>query len=800
LASFRQAFRRLSHRPGPALVAVLTFGLGLGLTAASETIIYGLYDRPLPFSHSAQLVRVEEVDGAPGPFDLSAVPADDFRAWSEGQSSFDGLIGWYPVAVGAVVPGSSLDRYSAAYTTPNFFAVLGVSPVLGRAFARADALRGSAPVVIIGDRVWREVFGGDGQVVGKSLWVSGKPHTVVGVTAPGFQFPAYQHLWLPLTPDARQEVGGLPLQVLGRLRSGVSAGQAAAELRAILLRGTARRSGDRGRLRARVYPFVEGYVDGQLRTAHRKMFAGVLGLLLICCTNVASLLLASTIPRAGELAVRSALGARRRQVFVALLAEPLLLASGGAVLAAAIAWLIVRSYNWAHEPSRAAWEAVRFDGQSVSFIVVAAAIAALLAGTLPALAASAPADPRTSLQEGSIGGLNRRPWRVLRLLLVAQVALSCGLLVATGLTVKSLLNLLTIDFGFPTDRLLTAGISLYRSQQLPEPEGDRLMLEVVRRAAALPGIHAAALAESLPGFADEPRSFTPDTLEPSAAARPQAFVEKVSPEYFEALGLRCLAGRTFSALDGPNGARVAVVTETLARRFFAGAEVVGHRIRFTRGWYDVVGVVADSVMGGLVGEAHPPGVYLSLLQFPESFATNCRLILRTSGPPLAPIAGLKKAVAAVSPDALLYEVQSLDLFLARQARTYRLASLLFAALGASAFAIVMAGIYGITAFSTAGRRFEVGVRMAVGARAPQIVFLLVAAEALPILIGVAGGLLLALSLSGTLRGVLFKVEGWDSAVAAIVVAGIVVSGVLAGLVPARRALSVSPTELLKRGG
>jgi putative ABC transport system permease protein len=802
--AFRQAVRGLAKHPAQDLAAMLILGLGLGLTAASESIVYGLYYRPLPFPAPRRLVRVEELgDRTSG---LSAVPYEDFRAWSEGQTAFEGLVGWYPVAVAARAAAGSGDLYSAAYATPNLFRVLGARPILGRSFEAGDALAGSAPVVILGDAVWRSVFGADVQVVGRPVWVYGKRFTVVGVMAPGFRFPAAQKLWLPLTPAAQQEMSGFRLQVFGRLKAGVSADRAAAELRTILLHRPAWGGAERARIRTVVSPYMDRYVDAEMRSTHFHMLAGVLGLLLIACANVASLLLARAVPRAPEFAVRSALGATRRRLFAEVLAEPLLLAGGGALLAAAIAYLVTRFYAVHHEAARFAWEVVRFDAQSLAFILTAALASALLAGSLPALLASGSRDLRSSLEEASPGRPGGRLGRLLPWLVMVQVTLSCGLLIATGLTVKSVRNVLAVDSGFPTDHLLTADLSIYRTDRLSDEEGDRFMLEMARQAAALPGVRAAALARSLPiprpGEADEPKPFSPDTLEPSAAetAKPSAFVEMVSPGYFEALGLRTVAGRTFTARDGEHGPGVAVVTETLARRVFGGAAALGHRVRFTQGWYEVVGVVSDSLLGGLGSDPHTAGVYLSLLQFPQFYSANCSLIVRTSGPPLEPVAELKRAAARANPDGQVVNVETMDERLAHASETYRMASLLFLLLGASAFAIMMAGIYGVTAFSAVSRRFEVSVRLAMGAQAREILYLLVRGEALPLVLGIVAGALLALSLSRYLRAVLFQVESWDPAVVGAVVAGTMLFGLLATVGTARRALAVAPAELLKRGG
>jgi putative ABC transport system permease protein len=620
--SLTHAFRRLRRHPIRTVSAIAIIGLGLGLTATSESILYGLYHRPLPLPQAERLLQIQETDvtsAAPSAAThrLESVPYDHYLVWVEGQRSFDDLSAWYPVGVAGRPEHGVTQRYSTSYLTPNTFRALGVNPEIGRTFVEADALAGSEPVVLISDEIWATAFGHDPKVLGEGFWVSGQRFTIVGVMPSGFRFPAAQRLWLPLTRVAQKEMEGLPLQVFGRLKAGVSAAAARAELQGM----TDRLPKPTGPLRARVTvsPYAAAYVDAQAEGVHYRMFVGVVGLLLIACVDVASLLLARACTRVPEFATRLALGASRRRLFAESFTEPAILCLLGSLLAAFGTYIATEIYASHYAATRFAWELVRFDSQTVLFTLAAAGACVLLAGTAPAMLASR-SRLTSSRREivGRTGGVLTSA-RVLGWLLTIQVTLSVGLLIATGASVRSWIAVSNVDPGFDADRLLTGNLSLYHTRQIDPEKASLLLSAVIARAGALPGVRSVAYADSLPirsgSLPAEPVETAAANRRELAPTRSSAVVRTVSESYFSTLGLPLLNGRTFTPGDTPTSPQVALVTRSLASALFANGNAVGQRLRLTtgffRGDYEVVGIAADSILGDLGDSPAGPGIYLA---------------------------------------------------------------------------------------------------------------------------------------------------------------------------------------------
>lgn len=785
-AALRHGLRRLWRYPAHSALAVWTLGLGIGLTTAMYAIVDGTFLRGLPFADADRIVLCQRMaaDGrTPVPLHVR-----DFLALREGQTSFDVLTAWVGYRLNLSGGGVAAEPLNAGYATADLFRLTGAQPALGRAIQPEDERPGAPRVVLLSDDLWHQRFGGDPGVIGKSVRVSGDPATIIGVMPPRFRFPLNQYFWLPLRLDEAERDQD-SLQVIGRLRAGVSLERAAAEMRTLGDRLPVRDRRAEGP-RVRVSPFLEGYVDQELRSRHWLMLGAVFGVLLIACVNVAHLLLVRAVERTPEIAVRSALGAGRRSVAWELLAESLVLAAAGGIvgLGVARAALALHRHLLGDEiPSF--WVDVRLDARIFLFACGLSLLAGVLAGLVPAFQAWR-SDPGEILKDRSRGATGLRLGRFGRALAVAEIALSCGLLIPTGLTVESLVRLARLDPGFPVDEVLTAQISIYGTGHDEEAALRRYYGELKGRVASLPGARAVAFASSLPiGGRSRGADFVAEgsRLPPVAARR-----ASVSPEYFGIFGLRPLEGRIFAAGDGP----VTVVSRGFAERAFPGESAVGRRIHDSAKapWVTIVGVVPDLSMGGFGEGESPEEVYLSWDQDP--FPSGC-LVVRTAVSPTALAAAIRRQAVAVDPEVPVWAFETMRERIGDRAEPFTRAGALFGLFGAVGLFLAALGLYGVMSFAVARRTREIGVRLALGARAADVRRLVLRAGLIQIARGTVLGIGLAAALSRLLAASLYQVKPWDPLAFLLAPLVLAAAGLLACLLPARRAARVDPMESLR---
>jgi putative ABC transport system permease protein len=791
ISSLRFGFRRLWKYPAHSSVAVLTLALGIGLTTAMYAIVEGTFLRGLPFAGAERIFRVERItaEGAPG----AGFTAADVRTLSAGQTSFDLLAPWIGFRLNLGAPGVPAVSVNAGYATSGLFRLTGVQPALGRAFRPEDELPGAPGVVLLSDDLWHQSFGGDAGVIGRTVRVSGEAATVIGVMPPRFRFPLNQYFWQPLRLDVAERDGDR-LQLVARLREGVSPRWAGAEIRALGSRLAATPESAAGS-RLRILPFVEAYVSEELRSRQWLMLGAIFGVLLIACVNVAHLLLARAVDRTPEMAVRTALGAGRARIAADLLAESLALAAAGGIAGLGVARGAIALYGrLIGRDIPSFWVDIRLDGPVVLFALGLTLLAGLIAGLLPALHA-ARSEPGELLRDQSRGstGLGLGPFS--RLLAVAEIALSCALLIPTGLTVKGLVKLARIELGFPADRLLTAQISLDSPAYESPAARRRYFEELGRRMTGLPGVRDAAFASVVPlGRLVAPT--LPVTLEGARDSRNTRWAAVSSP-YFPLFGLRLLAGRLFSAADGVDAPPVAVVSRAFTERFFPGRSVLGLRFHSggaDRHWRTIVGVVPDLALGGLDGEVPQPAFYVSWDQTP---AWGGCLVLRATGPTAPLVAPVRREAAAIDPDLPLSGFATVEEIFRGVAEPYTRAGALFGLFGGVALFLAALGLYGVMAFAVARRTREIGVRMALGARAADIQRLVLRSGLTQLAVGIGLGLVLALALARLLAASLFQVRPWDPAVFVLAPAVLVVAGLLACFLPARKAARLDPVEALR---
>ncbi|HSC27338.1 MAG TPA: ABC transporter permease [Vicinamibacterales bacterium] len=790
--------RLLWHDRGWALVAVATLALGIGGTVAIFTFINAFLLRPLPFHEPDRLVHVWSADtrlrilqGRLSVHDLldlrrEATLFTDLAAFNYTEEDLTGPAG--------------PERVFAGRITANAFALLGVEPMLGRGFGPGADAPGAAREVVIGEAFWRTRFDADPDVVGRVLHLNNHPHTIIGVMPAEFVFPLpITQLWAPRVLDPSADGRSLRhLQVVGRLKPGVERSQAAAELRAIAAR-LAERHAESADITFLAVPLRDAlnFASEILGPMSAALGASAFLVFLVVCANVANLMLARSVVRTHEMALRAALGAGRWRLIRQLLTESVLLAlSGGVAGALLAAWSLSRIAG-AVPPDlyRVGALAVDRDALAFTFAVTVASIA--LFGILPALRGTRP-DPNSMLRDGHQTGSGPRHRRSHRLLVVAQIATSAVLLVAAALMMGSVRELRRVPLGFEPRGVLTAKLVLRANRYPGAAEVMAFHREVVARAAALPGVSAAAIVDYLPLNHEFPIVEAYDAGTPVAAGEGLEATElTVSAEYFSAMGIPLLRGRTFTERDDERAARVAVVSEGLAQSL-AGGGVLDRTlvVRSPDGGqrsYTIVGVAADSRHRTLK-DAPDRHVYVSQLQEPTRYL---RVLVRTPAAPVPQAAALREAVRSVDPELPVTEVRTLAAvvqeFLAPE---WNIAKALTEN-SITALLLALVGIYGISAFSVALRRREIGVRMALGATRAQVLRLVVGQGLRTGAVGVVVGLVGAYALTRFLSDFLFGVSAADPAVFAAVAGLLLACTALACYVPARRASRVNPVDALR---
>lgn len=805
---FAFALRTLRRAPAVTLTAVLMLALGIGATAAIFGALYAVVLRPLPFPEQDRIVLVAERWQG----ERSGTSPGTVTTWRREARSFGDLAAVRYTSFN-LADDASPERVVGARVSDGFFRVFGIRPALGRVFLAEEDAPGRSNVVVLSHRLWERRFGADPRVVGRTVRLSGAPHTVVGVAPAWVDYTDDgEELWVPLalTPEQRADYGEHSLTVVGRLRPGVTLAQADAEVAALTRRVVEREPRFmRGRGAA-----VERVANVAVEDYRPRLLTllGAVGLvLLIACGNVANLLLARAVARGREVAVRAALGAGRGRIVRQLLTESLAIALAGALLGLLVAHAAIRLLV-AHGPEGVPRLAdARVDGVVVLFALGLAAASALVAGLVPALRASRPAL-YAALREGGRGvrqGGGGRD-RVRSALVVGEVALALTLLVGAGLLVRSALALQQVDPGFDPRGVLAARVTLPRADYADPERVKRAFVRMAEELAARPGVAAAAVSTAIPFGAGGGSN---GLYAEGAAEVPEHMVDArrvvVTPGYFAAVGVAARRGRLLTDRDVDGAPRVAVISETAARRLFPGQDPIGRRFSCCEGdtparWKEVVGVVADVRSHGL-GEQAPPEFYLPAAQAPaaawEWSGYNAWLVARGAGPaardPAALAGAVRGAVAAVDRTVPVFSVATMPERLRTSLAEERFNTALLAALGAAGLALAAAGIYSVLSYFAGQRRQEIGVRVTLGATARDVLVLVARQGVVLVLAGVALGTLGALAATRVLDDVLFGVTGRDPLTFAAVAALLVAVGATASLIPARRATRVGPAVVLR---
>jgi len=810
----RYGARMLIKNPGFTLIAVLTLGLGIGANTAIFSVVNGVLLRPLPYNEPERIVTLLN----DGRFPVSPANFLDFRANRQSFAQMAAAEAWGGVLTGNDRP----EQLGGLRMGEGLFAMLGAQPLLGRTLQTEDYQPGKDHVLVLSHKLWQRAFGGDPNIIGRNITLSGESYAVVGVMPPQFQFPPFwatrAEMWTPL--DLRSRVTdrrGGSLRVFARLKPGVTLQQAQAEIDAMNKQlALAYPEADTG-LNIRVEPLNEKVV-GNVRRALLVLSGAVGFVLLIACANVACLLLARASARQKEAAVRVALGAGRWRIVRQLLTESLLLSVCGAALGMLLAvwgvdWLttLLAGNSSSFTVRLPRLSEIKIDATALGFTLTVTLATSLLFGLAPALAASSP-DLNQTLKESGRGTSGGRR-RLRETLVVAELALASVMLIGAGLLMNSFLKLRSVDPGFSPRNALTMMVSLAGASQYVGPARETFYRQLTDRLAALPGVESVSAINHLPlagdwwgtSLAIEGRPLPPPGQEVIGIFRVSR------PGYFQTMGIPMRAGRDFTERDTPDTPDVAIINETLARRQWPSEDPIGKRVTLddprdnsrTPQWFTVVGVVKDVKQNSWT-DAPWNEIYLPFQQSRYFYAgtaghlTSMTLVIRTSVEPQSLAAAAQETVRSLDRNLPVSSVVTLEQVIADTLWQPRFSLQLIGIFAALAMTLAAIGLYGVMSYSVAQRTREVGLRMALGARRRDVLKLVVGQGMKLALAGVALGLLAAVALTRLMEKLLFEVSATDFSTFALIALLLTIVALLACWIPARRAAKVDPMVALRR--
>ncbi|HEU6450442.1 MAG TPA: ABC transporter permease [Gemmatimonadaceae bacterium] len=803
LQDLRYAVRGLRRGPGFTLVAVLTLALGIGATTTIYSIVNAVVLRPLPFRTPERLVRVWDINPHGGDFSTSDATYLDLR---ERNRSFAQVAAFSETKRSAVLTGGCApattvcepQRLESSAVTSSIFPLLGIAPAIGRTFTTMeDRPGGDNNVVVIGHDLWEHRFASDPGIIGRTIVLDGRSHTVVGVMPPGFAFPTPTSLWVPLVLNPARDRDEHDLTVIARLGPRVTLDGAAADVRRVARELGSEYPRTNGGWSARVERFGEWLIGPRLERGVFVLFGAVGFLLLMACANIANLLIARGSARRSEIAIRAALGASRWRIARQLLTESLLLGILGSAVGLGMAsWAValVRTAGPANIPRL---DDVAMDSHVLLFTLALALITSLLFGLIPALQVSRVELNRT-LEHGSRDVAPRGRARARGALVVVQVSLAMILLVGAGLMFASFIRLQAVPTGYDASNVITVPLDL-PDERYNDAKRLALLTNVRAGIAGIPGVQYVGATSTDPlrqwGYSND---VTPvdRAAEAPAGGYMQAGWRSVTPGYFRALGITLVNGRVLTDADAASSEQPVVITRGMANSLWPGESAVGKQLYWggTDGEpHTVVGVVGD--IRDVRLDAEPgPIMFLPYGAVPVSAMT---LVIRTSGAPSAVVTALRREIREADPLLPLPEIGSLTGNRAAALAEPRFRMLLLGGFAAAALLLAVLGVYGLMAFAVAQRTRELGVRIALGAHAPRIFTLVLRQGMLLAGIGVLAGLAGALALTRVLRSLLFDMSATDPVVIGAVAIVLGAATLMGAWFPARRAARIEPVAALR---
>jgi putative ABC transport system permease protein len=798
----RSGMRLLLKYPTLSLVAVLTLGLGIGLATTVFSVVNGGLFKGLPFPDADRIMAVVATNPSQQQ-PRQPISIQDLEVWKERQTAFEQFGAYTLAPVNLATDEGRPERFSGGQLTSAAFAALGVQPILGRGFREDDDRPGAEPVILLSEHLWRDRYAQSPGIVGTVIRANGAFRAVIGVMPERFGFPISQEIWMPLVIDsqAKPRGRGPSYQVVARLKTGVTLGQA--KTQALTIASQLERdfpATNRG-IGADVMPYAKSIFGPEIFALLYTMLGAGIGVLLIACVNVSNLLVARASLRRREVAVRMSLGAGRGRVLRQQLTEVLVLAALGGVLGILVSVAGTRWFTQAVSVnSPPFWMTFDLDYRVMAFVLFLIGLATVLAGGLPAMHAMR-VVPSVALKDDSRSSTSAGLGRFSNGLVIAELAVSCGLLIAAGLMIKSVVQLKNVQMPFGIEKILTARVDLPLGNYPDSAASIRFFERLRPMLQALPGVEAATLSDGLPAAGN---GSVPVQIEGKAYQQdnesPLAREGIVTAGYFDTFEAKVKSGREFTTGDTATSRPVALINESFARTHFPNLDPLGRQFKRSRPgskepWLTIVGVVPDLIMEGIANNnASPVGYYIPIAQ--SDVANGVRIAVRTRGQPAAITSLVRSAVASLDADLAIYEVSTMRSVIDRQTLFYTVFGNFFMAFGFCALFLASAGLYGVMSFAVTQRTREMGVRSALGARGRQLIVLIMRKSVLQLAIGLVLGLALAGAASGLLQPVLYHVNPHDVAVFAGVVATLTLTTLSASLLPALRVTRIDPVRAL----
>lgn len=802
LSDLQSGVRMLVRYPTLSIGAILTLGLGIGLSTTVFCVVNGGLFKGLPLPAADRIVSV--VTSIPGQ-NLPRQPSSvhDIVVWQERQTAFDNIGAYSFVPLNLAGGDGRPERISGGQLTVAAFETLGVQPILGRGLRAGDDRPGADPVILLGHDLWRDRFAGASDIIGQSIRANGVYRTVIGVMPAQFMFPIREQLWIPLVVDplASKRGEGPNHMVIARLKADATGTAAQAQLAAI---GKQLESEfpetNRGK-QTDVMPFPKMVFGPEIYGVLYTMLGAGIGVLLIACVNVSNLLVARSSLRQREVAVRMALGAGRHRILRQHLTEVFVLAAAGAVLGIVLSIAGMRWFTQTLSQNPPPfWVTFELDHRVLLFVLGLIVLASLFSGVLPSLHATR-VNAGAALKDDSRNTTSARLGRFSSGLVIAELAVSCSLLIAAGLMVKSVVQLKNVPMPFAIDNVLTARVDLPRDAYPDSRASIRFFEQLLPRLGEVPGVEAATLSDGLPAAGN---GAIPVQIEGKAYASehesPLAREGIVTPGYFATFQTPVIDGREFTDGDVAGAQPVAIINESFARAHYSGVNALGRQFKRIRPgsqepWLTVVGVVPDLLMEGIGNNnASPIGYYIPISQ--SDVANGVRIAVRTRGEPAAMTPLIRAAVASLDHDLPLFEVNTMQRVIEQQTWFYTVFGTFFTTFGICALLLAAAGLYGVMSFAVTQRTREMGVRSALGARGGQLISLVMRRSFVQLAAGLTIGLLLAYAASGALAPVLYHVNPRDGIVFGGVILVLALASLIASFLPARHVTKIDPVTAL----
>jgi len=800
----RYGFRSLWKSRSVTIVAVLALTVGIGATTAIFSVVHAVLLQPLPFKQQDRLTVAWKND-AVASHDLVELSYPEIVDWRAQTQTFEDILAM-PTTVygyGYILTGEGDPvQIESARVTGNFFTLLGANAALGRTFTEEEVNQSDNRVVVLNDRCWRERFGTNPQIVGKSITLNGAAHQVIGIMPREFDFPKGADLWTPLnTKPLVNDRATVFLQAVGRLKPGVTLEQARSELNTIISRVAQQHPETQDEGQTVVLSPLSDYIFGTARPALYLLLAASGLLLLIACANITNLLLARATTKRREIAIRAALGASRRRIMQQLLTESLLLAIAGAVLGLLLSYLLILLMIAVAPVDIPRLDEVQISGQVLIFTIVVMLLTTILFGLAPAFATSR-ADFNDSLREGGVkmagGGSGNR---LRQAIVVAEVAITLVLLIGAGLIFRTFMKLRELDLGFNPQNVLTMQLNVHGPKYAKPEQRRDFYSQLVEKLKSQPGVVAAGVILIRPlegpiGW-DMPYITEGQSAE-DARKNPVPNYEVVTPGYFRAMGVSLTSGREFTDQDKDGTPPVTMISESMARRLFGSTDPVGQRIKLDPAdnpeapWRTIVGVVRDVRYRQLT--ASRLDVYVPHGQTTERVKY---LVVRTSTDPMALVPVVRRELAAMDPNLTVTGFMTGEQLVSRAIARPRFNTLLLACLGLVAALLALTGIYGIVGYMVTQRTREIGIRMALGARKRDAFKLIILQGMKLVLLGVVLGMAVAFAVTRVASTLLYGVSATDPLTFIGISLLLVVVALIACLLPTRRATKVDPMIVLR---